>query len=198
VCGEPRCVAPLLQDIGDEVLPHLRWAGWLRRQWRVFWRTMSEVDVAVKVCTAVLVAVVVTSTLIYHYAIGQPLAGGLYRTISVMATMSDMPERELIESWHKVFVSFLRLAGAALMGAFTAIITNYLLRARLSGALDVGRIPDGGHVVVCGLGNVGFQVVKELLHHGERVVVIEHSRDNRFFATARRLGVPVILGDATV
>src|SRR5262249_36599610 len=28
VCGEPRGVAPLLQDVGEEALPHLRWAGW--------------------------------------------------------------------------------------------------------------------------------------------------------------------------
>src|SRR5207302_7383732 len=109
----------------------------------------------------------------------------------------DMHEMELVESWQKLFVSVLRISGAVLMGAFTAIITNYLLRARLSGALDVGRIPDSGHVVVCGLGNVGFQVVKELLSLGERVAVIEQSRDSRFFTTARRLGVAVIAGDAT-
>jgi Trk K+ transport system NAD-binding subunit len=198
VCGEPRRVAPLLQEVGAEPLANLRWAGWVRRQWRVFGRTLAEVDLPVKICTAILLGVVLASTLIYYLGVGKPLPAGLFRTISVMATGADMHEEELIEDWEKVFVSLLRVSGAALMGAFTAIITNYLLRAKLSGALDVGRIPDGGHVVVCGLGNVGFQVVKELLNAGERVAVIEQARDSRFFTTARRLGVAVIAGDATV
>src|SRR5207244_13427645 len=70
--------------------------------------------------------------------------------------------------------------------AFTAIFTNYLIRARLGGALEIRRVPDGGHVVVCGLGNIGFRVVEELLRYGERVVVIELHRDSRFLATADR------------
>ncbi len=198
VCGEPRDLTPLLEGTPEQPTGHLLWAGWMRRQWRVLLRTLAEVDIAVKICGAVFAVVIVISTYVYYLASDKSLPNGLYRTVSVMATGADMHEEELVAPWHKVFVSMLRIAGAALTGAFTAIVTNYLLRARLSGALDVGRIPDGGHVVVCGLGNVGFQVVKELQHYGERVVVIEHSRDNRFFATARRLGVPVILGDATV
>jgi Trk K+ transport system NAD-binding subunit len=51
---------------------------------------------------------------------------------------------------------------------------------------------------VCGLGNVGFRVVAELVREGERVVAIERARDNHFISTARRLGVAVIVGDATV
>jgi Trk K+ transport system NAD-binding subunit len=48
------------------------------------------------------------------------------------------------------------------------------------------------------LGNIGFRVIQELVSYGERAVVIEQSRDSRFVTTARRLGVPVLIGDATV
>ena len=81
---------------------------------------------------------------------------------------------------------------------FTAIVTNYLLRARLRGALEVRRIPDGGHIVVCGLSPVGFRVVEELVQQGHKPVVIEMNQDNRFVTTARRLGAAVIVGDMTV
>jgi Trk K+ transport system NAD-binding subunit len=64
--------------------------------------------------------------------------------------------------------------------------------------LEVRRIPDSGHIIVCGLGNIGFRVVEELVRCGERVVVIEQVRDSRFVATARRLGVAVLIGDASV
>lgn len=201
VCGEPRVIGQLLEQVGKERLPDLHWAGWTRRQGRVLWRTLSEIDLAVKICGAALLAVVIASTLVYALGIMEEKRAwtdALYRTISVMATGGDMHEEELRLGWHKVFVSGLRIMGAALTAAFTAIVTNYLLRARLGGALEIRRIPDGGHIVVCGLGNIGFRVVEELLHYGEQVVVIERSRDSRFFATARRLGVAVIVGDATV
>jgi Trk K+ transport system NAD-binding subunit len=198
ICGEPRQLARLLPQAGDESLPHVRWAGWLRRFSRVGWRTLAEIDLPVKICTVVLLCVVLASTLVYHLGVNKSLPGGLYRTISVMATGADMHEEELSLGWQKVFVSVLRILGAALTAAFTAIVTNYLLRARLGGALEVRRIPDSGHVLVCGLGNIGFRIVEELVQTGERVVVIEVSRDSRFVATARRLGVPVLIGDATV
>jgi Trk K+ transport system NAD-binding subunit len=156
-------------------------------------------DLEVKVCTGVLLTVVVASTLVFYLAVkDDSMADGLYRTISLIATGADMGGKELHAAWQKVFVSLLRLLGAALIAAFTAIVTNYLLRARLGGALEVRRIPDSGHIIVCGLGNVGFRVVEELLRNGERVVVIERSQESRFISTARRLGVAVIIGDATV
>lgn len=202
VCAEPRDLTPLITDVRDEEAAGVLWAGWLRRQARMVRRTLSEVDLLVKVCTALLVCVVVGSSLVYRLGIitdeRKTFADALYRTISVMATGADMHEEELKLPWQKVFVSTLRIAGAALTAAFTAIVTNYLLRARLGGALEVRRIPDSGHIVVCGLGNVGFRVVEELLRMRERVVVIEQTRDSRFVATARRLGVAVIIGDATV
>src|SRR5262249_10529334 len=139
------------------------------------------------------------STVIFHWGVPQyRLAHSFFRTISLMATGSDMHGEELHADWLKSYAAVLRLVGAALTAAFTAIVTNYLLRARLGGALEVRRIPDGGHVVVCGMGNVGFRVIEELLSNDQRVVAIELSRDNRFIATARRLGVAVISGDATV
>src|SRR4029077_2377355 len=120
----------------------------------------------------------------------------LYRTISLMATGADMGGREFEPgSWEKVYISVLRLVGAALTAAFTAILTNYLVRAHLGGALEARRIPERGHIVVCGLGNVGFRVVEELLAEGEQVVAIERARDNPFTSTARRLGAAVMLGD---
>src|SRR5262249_60132522 len=108
------------------------------------------------------------------------VADALYRPISLRAPGGDRGGRERHEPWQKVYVSLLRLVGAALTAAFTAILTNYLVRAHLGGALEVRRIPERGHVVVCGLGNVGFRVVEELLAEGEQVVAIERGRDNLF------------------
>jgi Trk K+ transport system NAD-binding subunit len=198
VCGKPEALAPLLGPTVDDRLSDLRWASWLRRSARIAGRTLSEVDLAVKIATAILLLVIVAGTLVYHYGMNLSVPRGLFRTISLLATGADMHEEELTEGWQRVFASLMRLVGTALIATFTAIVTNYLLRARLGPALELRRIPDSGHIIVCGLGNIGYGVVQELRNRGEPVVVIERAADNRFIGPARRLGAAVIVGDGTV
>jgi Trk K+ transport system NAD-binding subunit len=199
LCGEPRLLKPLLAGEEEEDV-QLQWASWLLRFGRVAWRTLRELDRAVLICAVVLFAVVTVSTIVLHA--GMKPSGftrALLRTVSIMATGGSMHEEEYDDSpTIQVFVSVLRILGAVLMAAFTAIVTNYLLRARLGGVFEVRRIPEGGHFVVCGLSTVGFRVIEELMRLGERVVVIEQDPANRFVATVRRLGAVVTIGDAGV
>jgi Trk K+ transport system NAD-binding subunit len=196
ICGRPNELARL-QGADDDAPMGALWAGWLRRYGRAAARTFAEIDRAVLICTSALLAVVVVSTLAYHFSAEDPWTGALYHTVSVIATAADLRAAEYPPAM-KLFVSGLRLVGAALIAAFTAILTQYLVRARLGGALEARRIPESGHVVVCGLGNLGFRVVEELLKADEEVVAIELARDNRFLASTRRLGAAVIVGDATL
>lgn len=52
------------------------------------------------------------------------------------------------------------------------------------------------HVIICGLGRVGYRTVLQLLETGYDVVVIEINWHSEFVATLLRLKVPVIRGDA--
>jgi Trk K+ transport system NAD-binding subunit len=200
VCAPPRSLGSLLSDLDAAETPNLLWAAWPRRMARVVQRTLAEIDPPVLICTLVLFGVILTSTLVLCLGVEKyKVIDALFRTVSVMATGASMHEEDLEDSpGMKVFVATLRILGAALTAAFTAIVTNYLLRARLGGALEVRRIPDSGHVIVCGLGAIGFRVVEELLRYGEPVVVIERDPGNRFVRAVRQLGVPVIIGDAGV
>jgi Trk K+ transport system NAD-binding subunit len=199
VCGPPKKLARLLEKDEDGAASPF-WAGRTRRFLRVVRRTLAEIDLPVTICTAVLLGVVALSTIVLHLAVtNYNLPTALFRTISIMATGAAMPEGgDLDQGWMRVFVALLRVMGAALIAAFTAIVTNYLLRARLGGALEVRRIPEGGHVVVCGLTPVGFRVTEELLGWGERVVAVDLDAGNRFVPTVRRLGAAVVIGDCTV
>lgn len=51
------------------------------------------------------------------------------------------------------------------------------------------------HVIVCGLGHVGYRIVQQLLRAGTDCVAIDH-QESSFAAEVRSLGVPVIIGDA--
>src|SRR5262249_10477948 len=84
VCGEPGRLSTLLAQVENEALPELLWAGRLRRLGRVLWRTLAEVDWSVKICTAVLITVILVSTIVFHLTLARDgPADALYRTISL-------------------------------------------------------------------------------------------------------------------
>jgi Trk K+ transport system NAD-binding subunit len=200
VCGRPEQVAPLLASGENESIPELLWAGIVKRFARVIARGLGLIDWPVKVCTAIFLAVIAVSVLVFHFGMrNDTLVDAFYRTISLMATGSEMHGEDAEPgSWQKFFISGLRLFGVAITAAFTAIFTNYLIRANLKGALEVRRIPESGHIILCGLGNVSFRALEELVAQREPVVVIERNPDNTFIPTARRLGAAVIVGSALV
>jgi len=51
------------------------------------------------------------------------------------------------------------------------------------------------HVVLCGLGHLGFRVLEQLLHGNVPVVVLEKVEDNSFVTQAKALKVPILIRD---
>jgi Trk K+ transport system NAD-binding subunit len=52
------------------------------------------------------------------------------------------------------------------------------------------------HIIICGLGKVGYRITLELLKFGREIVAVEIDGDARFVAHVLDLGMPVIVGDA--
>lgn len=52
------------------------------------------------------------------------------------------------------------------------------------------------HVIVCGMGKVGYRVTQELLNFGREVVAVELNSEGRFVEKAQGLRIPVIIADA--
>ncbi|MBG0566787.1 NAD-binding protein [Actinoplanes aureus] len=91
----------------------------------------------------------------------------------------------------------LTLAGLAIIPLITAAVVDGMVNARL--ALSQGRIAGEirDHIVLVGLGNVGTQVLRQLHDLGIRVVAIDRHDQARGAKSARRRGIPVIVGDAS-
>jgi Trk K+ transport system NAD-binding subunit len=96
-----------------------------------------------------------------------------------------------------VGVAFIML-GASVLAIFFAVLTDTIVGARLAQILGSVRGRMRNHVVVCGLGNMGFRLLGEFVEQGVQVVAIERDDDSRHVAAARRMGIPVVLGDATL
>ena len=52
------------------------------------------------------------------------------------------------------------------------------------------------HIILVGLGHVGYRVLEELLARGRQVIVVEARDDGPFVEEARARGVPLVIGDA--
>jgi Trk K+ transport system NAD-binding subunit len=98
----------------------------------------------------------------------------------------------------KAYGILLSLIGAALVGVVYALITDAIIGARLLATLGRRPIPASirDHVIVCGLGSIGYRVALGIREHGVKVVVVEPDENGRFVAAARALGIPVVAGDA--
>jgi Trk K+ transport system NAD-binding subunit len=121
-------------------------------------------------------------------------AGALYQTL-LDAAGDAIPDRTLA-ALDRVLQLVVTLSGLALIPVATAVVVDGLVRARLA---DPGPDPSwfGDHVVVVGLGNVGTRVVAQLHDLGVPVICVEADENARGVPQARRLGVPVVFGDAT-
>src|SRR4051794_3563850 len=95
----------------------------------------------------------------------------------------------------KVYGVGLMLLGALTIAVLYALVTDAIVGARLARELGQPPRPSRDHVIVCGLGAVGFRVVERLAQQGVECVAIDRD-DERFGDAARRLGAPVIEGDA--
>ncbi|MFE7038268.1 NAD-binding protein [Streptomyces atratus] len=105
-------------------------------------------------------------------AIGDPLARQVIQLLSGVAGLMLLP-----------------LLVAGVLEAFGSLRTASSLR----------RPPRGlsGHVVLLGLGKIGTRVLVRLRELGIPVVCVEDDPDARGIPVARRLHVPVVLGDVT-
>lgn len=52
------------------------------------------------------------------------------------------------------------------------------------------------HIIVCGIGHVGFRIIEELKKLGEEIVAVEKERDGPFVETLLKLGTPILFGNA--
>ena len=116
--------------------------------------------------------------------------------------------------WNALYLTFLDAAGAAVTGpglrtpekaaqflltfdgmAFLPLVTAAIIGARIQDASNRTRQPLSGHVVVAGLGSVGESIVGQLHDLGVDVVGIDKNAEAAGIPLARRLGIPVVIGE---
>ncbi len=77
-----------------------------------------------------------------------------------------------------------------------SLTIDVFLKRRIQLELGRKKYNIKNHVIVCGLGRLGYFIVKELLQKNEKVIVIEQNENSNHIDYFRQLGAEVYLGDA--
>lgn len=146
--------------------------------------------------------VVLLGTLGYMGIEGWNAGDSLYMTI-ITLTAVGYDEVHPLSPAGRVFTSFILAAGITGLGLWFAFLTSFIVELDLAHVFQNRKIKKEirkmkNHVIVCGAGRTGKQVVEELLMAGETFVVIE--RDRQLVEELHELlpHLPVIEGDATI
>ena len=125
----------------------------------------------------------------------ESLVLAFHAAVRTIATAGPVPVTED----HPTYLFLAALAMLATIGLtamFTAGIVEHLLTGRLVGLFGRRVLPQRGHVVVVGMGQVGLRLAAELRAMGVAVVGVDRDSRAPNIVTARALGIPIHVGDA--
>lgn len=143
-----------------------------------------------------LVATVVGLSTVGYRLLGLSLLDALYQSV---ITVFSVGFRELgdVDTSYKLFTIGVVLFGTATVLFTLTMVIDSVVEGRLSDEMRRRRMQQRldrlrGHVVVCGLGQVGAALVEELRKEGQIVVAVDRSE-----VALSTVGLQVVMGDAT-
>jgi voltage-gated potassium channel len=154
----------------------------------------------VRIWLLVVTATIVIGTTGYVVLFRWDLADAAYMTVITMTTVGFREVRELVNWPERLWTMLLAVAGVGIIYGSIGIVAEAVIAEVSSGRREAKRMAEAvadlrGHFILCGYGRVGSTVARELVHAGQRLVVIDILPES--LEHARRDGHIVVEGDAT-
>ncbi len=114
------------------------------------------------------------SVVVFKVGMNLSAVDALYFVVTTVTTTGygDITPRDA-SIWLKLYGCFLMLMGSASVATVYSLITDYIVSERFNQLLGKQQVTHSGHVVVVGLGNVGFRTATHLQALGADVVVVD-------------------------
>ncbi|MGZ8437832.1 MAG: potassium channel family protein, partial [Candidatus Limnocylindrales bacterium] len=145
------------------------------------------------------VALVVAIGSVGYVALGWPFGDAIYMTGITLTTVGFREVREL-DGLGRAWTILVAIAGVGIIFGSVGLVAQAVLTEAVSGRGEAKRMAQAvaglrRHLVLCGYGRVGSTVARELVHAGERFVVVDINPAS--LAVAERDGHLIVVGDAT-
>jgi Trk K+ transport system NAD-binding subunit len=189
--------APYAPETGTDAMVRQA-TSWARRIRARFRALMRLFDARLAALLGALAVVVAIAAEVFHNANDLSWLNALYFTVTTVTT-TGYGDINLLDAPDgvKLFGMGLMLLGGLVVAVLFALVTDAIVTARIARTLGELPRPRSGHAVVCGLGRVGFRIVQRLVAAGVPCIAVERREDNPFLDATRRMGVPVLVDDAS-
>lgn len=143
------------------------------------------------------VALLFGAVVFFHFSENLSWINSVYFVIVTVATVG-YGDINLLQSsiTSKLVVVLLILASTVFIWMIFSLTIDRILKKRIQRALGRKKYTINNHVIVCGLGKLGYFIVEELLRKKEKVIIIEQTEDSRHIDYFKNLGAEIYIGDA--
>lgn len=170
--------------------------GFLARLGRRLVGFVADADRRLLAAVGLTAGIAWLSVLVFAQYKRLSLVDAIYFVVTTMATVG-YGDINLLEDppLLKLYGVGLILTSLVVVAVLTAFVTNWVLSTRLSSIFGSQRSNAVDHVIVCGLGTVGYRVLQELRRVAPSTVAVDAGASN-LSNEALRGGATVISGDA--
>jgi heme/copper-type cytochrome/quinol oxidase subunit 2 len=171
----------------------------LKAGWRDTWLLLGEFGIPLLIFTLAMLGGGVGYYLLSSYA-GEPL-GNLLESIYQVLTMTFLqPGGNFPHTWYLgIFYFIMPVIGLIILAQGVTEFTVMLFNRRARGKEWEIAVAStyNNHIILVGLGHLGFRVAQELTNVDQDVVLIEANPKADLIASVKAMGIPVIQDDAS-
>jgi len=157
----------------------------------------TKVDPLITKLSLAFATMLIAATAYFHAAQSLTWIDALYFVTVTVATVGYGDISLLNASTATKLVGIgLILGSTFFIWMIFSLTVDRIIKRRTQMALGRRTYSYRGHVIVCGLGRLGYFIAEGLLARGERVLIVERNEESSTIEHFRALGADVYIGDA--
>jgi voltage-gated potassium channel Kch len=165
-----------------------------RRRWRAGVRLVDDALRLLVRAGAGVLAAFALQVVISIIALHESVLNAIFFSARALATVQDSPHALQSPWWFKVLATLNTLVAVGLLAVFTAALVRILSRARLTTVLGGRSAPARDHVLVAGVGQVGYRLMELLRARGIPVLGLELNAGGPSVRLAHDGRLPIAVG----